>query len=185
MANQQSDEKRLTIGVMVGELNPYTDLIWSGISERANEKDINLIVLGGKKLVRVEEKKYSYNIIYQLAKGKSFDGIILLASEIGQFTTLEELEAFCSQFSHLPVVSIGEEIKDVSSIIVDNREGLHDLICHLIDAHNSRRLAFLQGPPNNQEAQARFETYKQTLKEREIPFDPELIVQGGFHYTPL
>jgi DNA-binding LacI/PurR family transcriptional regulator/signal transduction histidine kinase len=182
MSNRQIGGRRLNISVMIGEINPYTDLIWAGIVERAQEEDVNLIALGGKKLVGEAESRFSHNIIYQLAHGDHIDGVIILASEIGQLIPFEDFRDFCNQFSDVPVVSIGDVIEGISCVTVDNRKGLHDLICHLIDVHGRRRIAYIQGPSNSVEAQVRFETYQQALSDRGIPIDPDLIVPGGFHY---
>lgn len=177
MGNQAD---RLNIAVLMGRMNIYTDLICFGMAEYAKEKDINLIVLGGKQLAFNQEKQYSHNIFYQLAKGKQIDGVIAVASYIGQLISHEELTDFCKQFLPTPVIILGEEIEGFSCISVDNRKGLYDLICHLIDAHERQRIAFIQGPANSFEAQTRYETYRQVLLDRAIPFDPDLVVKGGF-----
>ena len=182
MSNQQSEGSRLNIAVLIGEVNSYTDLIWSGITEVAVKNEINLIALGGKQLVGELESKNSHNIIYQLANGKQINGVIILTSEIGQSVSPQKLKDFCKQFLPLPVVSIGEEIEGISSVTVDNSKGYYDLICHLIDIHGRQRLAFVQGPENSIEAQLRFQTYQRVLTEKQIPYDANLIAPGGFHY---
>jgi DNA-binding LacI/PurR family transcriptional regulator/signal transduction histidine kinase len=182
MGSQYLKGNRHNIAVLIGEINPYTDVIWSGIADRAQEEDINLFALGGKKLVGVSEIKYSQNIIYQLAKGSRVHGVIILASEIGQLISPEELASFCKPYSALPVANIGMEIGGIPSISVDNRKGLFDLITHLIEVHGRRRIAFIQGPANNLEAQIRFETYQRALTAQKIPIDPDLILPGGYHY---
>lgn len=38
MSNQQFGGRRLNIAVLIGEVNPYTDLIWAGIVERTGKR---------------------------------------------------------------------------------------------------------------------------------------------------
>lgn len=185
MMAQRSDSdfaKRLTIGVFLGDVNTYTDLIWSGIAEKAKEQNINTLAFVGRGLTNDPEDKTTSNIIYQLANEHNLDGLIILTAGIGASASHQGLTDFCHLFSPLPVVSIGEKIEGISNVLVDNQKGLRDLILHLIDEHGSQQIAFVKGPENNTEAQERFQAYQQALADRDIPLDETLIVPGGFTY---
>ncbi len=185
MMAQRSDPdfaKRPTIGVFLGDVNTYTDLIWSGIAEEAKEQNINTIAFVGRGLTNDPEDKTTSNIIYQLANEHNLDGLIILTAGIGAYVSHQGLTDFCHSFSLLPVVSIGEKIEGISNVLVNNQKGLRDLILHLIDEHGAQQIAFVKGPVNNIEAQERFRTYQQLLADRNIPLNEKLVAQGGFNY---
>jgi DNA-binding LacI/PurR family transcriptional regulator len=49
-----------------------------------------------------------------------------------------------------------------------------------MQVHNGRLFAFIRGQANHQEALERYQAYLDVLKQRQIPFDPELVYQGNF-----
>jgi hypothetical protein len=55
------------------------------------------------------------------------------------------------------------------------------VIEHLIGVHSRSRVAFVQGPASNDEANLRLRTYEETLKANGIAYAPELVVAGDFN----
>ncbi|HTX92574.1 MAG TPA: substrate-binding domain-containing protein [Anaerolineales bacterium] len=81
-------------------------------------------------------------------------------------------------FSSVPVVNIGCSSEDfVSSILVDNFGGMRSAVRHLIENHDCRRLAFIKGPANNPDADARYQAYLKELDGHGLAVDPELLFQ--------
>jgi serine phosphatase RsbU (regulator of sigma subunit) len=57
---------------------------------------------------------------------------------------------------------------------------MRDAVMHLISGHGRRRVVFLRGPAENQEAQARFQAYRDALRDFGLPYDPALVLMGEF-----
>ena len=57
---------------------------------------------------------------------------------------------------------------------------MRDAVVHLINAHSRRGIVFLRGPAENQEAQTRFQAYKDALRDFGLPYDPALVLHGEF-----
>jgi GAF domain-containing protein len=106
--------------------------------------------------------------------------LIITATTLGNFVSLEELEAFCDRYHPLPVVSIGVKVPDVPSVIVDNEAGVREAVAHLIEDHGYRRIAFIRGPEGHVEAEARFRAYREGLEAHGVPFDDQLVAPGDF-----
>jgi PAS domain S-box-containing protein len=174
--------KHPRVGVLIGDVNTYTSLIWEGLHAVAEEQRVDTICFMGRDLSEDAITRSTNNIIYQLINEKIVDGLIVLSAGLGQEISHETLTEFCRDFVPIPVVSVGEQIEGIPSLFVDNRSGLRDLFLHLIDDHGYRRLAFVRGPEQNPDAQDRYQVYKDVLAERQIPFNPDLILPGGFHY---
>ncbi len=69
---------------------------------------------------------------------------------------------------------------NVPSVAFENKAGTQMAVEHLISVHGCRRIAFLAGPPNNEDAQWRLTGYQERLAAHGIPFDPALVRVGNF-----
>jgi len=177
------NKDRPTVGMLIGMLDEdYQANIWKNIADNALELDVNLIFIVGKALGSPYGYDYQHHLSYSLVNERNLDGLIILTGSLGCFISLEESTAFCERFQPLPTASIGQAIKGIPSILLDNKFGLKEVIKHLIVDHGYKRIAHIRGPEGYQEADIRFETYKKTLEEYELPFNPELVVPGNFVY---
>ncbi len=162
--------------------DPYEVEILEGIEQFAISSGIRIFYFDGG---AVDAPQYSYtkkNKVYELAKSSCIDGIIIISSSLGIYTTPEKFKNFCRQFLEKPVVSIGKEIKGYPCVLVNNYNGMKELLSHLINVHNYKRIVFIRGPENSEEANSRFEAYKNTLDEFNIPYDEKLIIYGNFFW---
>jgi DNA-binding LacI/PurR family transcriptional regulator len=57
---------------------------------------------------------------------------------------------------------------------------MYAAVDHLITEHGYRRIAFIQGSENSQEAKIRYRAYTDALTENAIAFDPMLVAPGNF-----
>jgi len=65
-------------------------------------------------------------------------------------------------------------------VTVENKSGAEMLVSHLIEAHQRRRIVYLEGPENHEDSLWRERGYREALEAHQIAFDPELIASGGF-----
>ena len=103
------------------------------------------------------------------------DGLIIWSSALDWIVNEAQTEAFCRRFSPLPVVSVGHAFAGIPSVLVDNYQGMRDAVCHLIEHHGHRRIAFLRGPEGAQEEELRFRAYRDALSDHGLPLAAELI----------
>jgi diguanylate cyclase (GGDEF)-like protein len=181
----KKDRSRFNIGLlMTASFDDYNLSIWKSIVKLAEINDVNLLCFPGGHLQSRPDISFNYqrNLVFDLVNTKKIDGIIVLSASLSQFITVDEMVKFLKRFSPLPIVSIGLHIKGIPSILIDNKNGIRELMVHLIEVHGFKRIAFLKGPENNVEVQERFQAYKEVLKEYNIPFDKKLILQKDFTY---
>ncbi len=176
-------DKRKNIGLLIDDINgSYQTPIWLNFKYRAEQLDCNLITFEGKRLgsdtLLFSEKQH--NFIYKLIDKSSIDGLIIISGPQINFIGLERFLDFCKQFEDIPVISIGIEIPGALNLLVDGKIGMKELIQHLLDFHNYKKIGFLKGPNNNTEANERFEAYLEVLNENNIPVDNNLIFEGEF-----
>jgi LacI family transcriptional regulator len=70
---------------------------------------------------------------------------------------------------------------NIPFVTFENKAGARRLVDHLIEAHGYRRIAFLEGPANNEDSYWRKTGYQESLLAHGIPFDPALVAVGEFH----
>jgi LacI family transcriptional regulator len=69
---------------------------------------------------------------------------------------------------------------EVPCVNIENKAGARQLIDHLIEVHDRRRIGFLRGLAGNEDSHWRELGYMDALVAHGIPSDPELIASGGF-----
>jgi len=165
-----------TIGILGTNLflDGYENEIWSSVIQKARSMKINLLNYAGGGL-----DDWYHNKTIKLVSTKMINGIIAISGTIGRISTDEQLNEFCNLFNPLPVVSIGRTAGTVN-LLLDNKNGIHQIMDHLINVHHYRRIAYIGGPPNNAEAQLRLQAYLEALSENQIPYDPDYVFHGNF-----
>jgi LacI family transcriptional regulator len=68
----------------------------------------------------------------------------------------------------------------VPMITVENKSGAHNVVGHLIEVHQRRRIAFLRGIEDQEDSVWREKGYREALEEHDLPFDPALVAKGDF-----
>ncbi|MFN2125360.1 MAG: LacI family DNA-binding transcriptional regulator [Candidatus Promineifilaceae bacterium] len=66
------------------------------------------------------------------------------------------------------------------SVVFENMAGARRVVEHLIDVHGCRRIAFLAGPEEVEDAGLRFDGYRQALTGRRLVYDEAFVGQGGY-----
>lgn len=168
---------RRRIGVLLDALyNEYASMLVTAFELEARERDIDLYCFAGGALHSLAGHEKSRNRCYQLASARALDAIVVLSLNASS----EAVEAFLARYPDLPTVTVGHFVPGVPVVVADNAAGMRDAVMHLINAHGRRRLVFLRGPAENQEAQTRFQAYKDALRDLGLAYDPALVLSGEF-----
>ncbi len=116
--------------------------------------------------------------VLELLDRSNADGVLSISNVVGQFVGPAAMGAWLTQ-KGLPACSVGAAA-GISSIGIDDTDGVTQLMRHLVAHHDYRRIAFIRGTMTNPEAQARYEAYVRSLAEHRIAYDPELVLPGEF-----
>lgn len=65
-------------------------------------------------------------------------------------------------------------------VTIENRNSAEKLTRHLVEVHERRRIVFLAGPEGHEDSLLREQGYRAALAANDIPFDPDLVQNGGF-----
>lgn len=169
----QSDPNTIAI-ILDRFLDKYAQQVFMGAHDYTHKNGINLICA-------ITPVAGNIGPLPDLIGANNVDGILFIASILSNFDgDVVSLPLALKKYEPLPTVSIGEGFEGIHSVTVDNRVGFSLAIQHLIDAHGHRKLAFIRGPATNQDAELRFNTYKDVLKRNNIPFNPDIVIQGDW-----
>ncbi len=147
----------------------------TGVSRAAVDLGVHLIcVVGGSTLTNREVNLAEITAI-KLLNSNRIDGLVSWASSLRYYMDIAELEDFHRRFLPLPMVSIGMPMNDVHSVLMDTRQGVREVLNHLIQDHGLRRIAFIQGSKGHYYSNERFSAYLEALSENGIPFDEALV----------
>ena len=176
-----TSKKRPTIGFFISELeNSYTQALCRGITDAAAANDVNVIIFPGKSPKVNYDFQYQYNAVYEIASKNNLDALILATGTMINFLSADEFKAFYGRYNEIPLVSLSIMLEGVSSVLIDNKVGLRDALEHLVNEHKFTKIAWINGPQSNSEAQERYSVYLDTLKKHGLPFDEELVYEGDF-----
>ena len=171
-----------SIGFLTESLNSlYQSNIWIGASDAATRLGYSLICYAGGSLSTSSWNQYEQqrNCIYNFIDKNNLDGIVI-AGSLGNFISGSQFRDFYHNYIDIPLVCLGPEIPSVPTVIVDNTHGMRELISHLVEHHQCRKIAFVRGPEANQEAQERLRIFKEVLREHNQTPDDHLIIDGDF-----
>ena len=176
--------KRYTIAFFIegsSGFGGFQDIVWSNMVKAAEKNDVNLLVFAGGAIDNAPYNPYEKNLnfIYDLVKKEYIDGIIINCT-IKNYITKEQFNEFKNKFNDIPILSIIGPIENLPDVHVDNKNGMKEVMDHMIGHHNYRHLAFIKGTEGNPDAEERLEVYKKVLAEHNIKFDQDLVYNGTF-----
>lgn len=170
---------RRRVGVLLDALyNEYAAMLVTAFELEARTRDIDLFCFAGGSLHSLLGHELSRNRCYDLVSARSLDALVVLSLSASS----EVIESFLARYPDLPTVTLGHVVPGVPVVVADNAAGMRDAVVHLVSGHGRRRVAFLRGPVENQEAQTRFQAYRDALRDFGLDYDPALVSQGEFAF---
>ena len=166
--------------------NEFSIQVLNGVSKATKEQNINLFVFpiglidGVYTDQEATQYRYQNNILEAFFHSKSLDGAIIeygtMVSNIGE----EQKKEFLAKIGDIPVILLSEDAPGFKSVGFDNRSGLVEIITHLIQDHKYKKIGYISGPKDNQDAQERLQVWKDSMKENGIMPEDSYIRYGNF-----
>ncbi|MCP4543175.1 MAG: substrate-binding domain-containing protein [Chloroflexi bacterium] len=178
----KSQNRRQTIGLLLGSTGHSTAWdVWSGVDQVTRKHNVNLLCVAGEALRSHFAYTAQANVLYDLLNAENVDGLVIWGGGLGQHVDIETMETFCQQYHPLPMVNAALPMESIPSVLLDNYQGMREMIVHLVEIHGYQRIAFVCGPEGHREADARYRAYVDVLAEYGLAFDPNLVAPGDFN----
>ncbi len=176
--------RRTTIAVLLDYMNffggAYENHIRASLEDTARRLDVNLVFYFGRGLYEQQATCPPQNAIFDLVHPDRIDGVVAISSVLASSCGAQRLVPFIERYRPLPTCSVGVLVPGVPSLVVDNALGISEVVQHLVEGHGRRRIAFVSGPAQSPESQARTAAYREAIARAGLPLARELVVEGGF-----
>lgn len=183
-ASTDGKRSRKRIALFVNDtFSTYQATFRAAIERAASRHDCNLIVLTGREVGHPDPNERAQNAVYDWVSSEVVDGALLLSGTIANFVGTGGMQALCERLRTIPIVSIGLAIPGVSSVVLNNRQALAGAVEHLIRQHQRRHIAYISGPPSNDEAQQRLGGCRDALAAANLELDERLVAFGRFNLS--
>jgi len=172
IARSLAKQQTHTIGMVVPDIvNPFFPMVLRGAEDAAREHGYNLLICNSDDVLEKEESAI------ELLLSKRVDGILLTKAAEDFRPPLRQMIKEVNVPFVLVMRTYPKLTKD--AVITDDYQGAYEAVCHLARA-GRRRIGLIGGPLKVSNAVARFEGFRDALKAKGLPYDPELVVQGDY-----
>ena len=165
-----SPKRRYTIGFLDENMdNDYHNLILEGISEAAQELDIDIIRFGYYSSHIAYKFSHQVDMVLDHIQQYDLDGLLFLGWT--QAGAMYNHEDFMRRFGSIPLLSLGTIFEDIPSVYFTGDEFIAKITRHLIEVHHLTRIAYIE----HYREDNRRDAYERIMRECGI-YDPQLYV---------
>ena len=158
-----------TIGVLTQSLaSGYFNLAMAGIDAAMQGTGYAPLIVSGHWHADEEAERI------ELLIARRVDGLVILTGNLKDAQILKFAQ-------RVPIVVFGRALQGPRAFgfLLDNYQAACNAVEYLI-LQGHRNIAFIAGPPAQEDARARLAGYRDTLAKHKIPANPGLIVAGDF-----
>jgi LacI family transcriptional regulator len=160
-----------TIGVLLSEvLGDFFQPLLTGIETAARENGFEILISLTGVTRPLDDRVRPFGL-------HNTDGLLIFS---GSLTSEGIAQAHATG---LPLVLIHQSAPqglDIPCVTVENKAASRKIVEHLVVTHRRRRIVFLRGPADNEDARWREMGYREALAAHNVDIDEQLIGTGDF-----
>jgi LacI family transcriptional regulator len=172
LARSLAKQKTHTIGMIVPDIsNPFFPMVVRGAEDAAQKRGYNLLLCNSDDTQEKEENAL------ELLLSKRVDGILLTKAICDLSPPLRQLV----QEMKVPIVLVMRTFPKISrdAVITDDYRGAYEAVCHLARS-GRKRIGLIGGPRKVSNGKARWEGFRDALKDNNLDLDPNLVIDGDY-----
>ncbi|MDC7218301.1 MAG: EAL domain-containing protein [Spirochaetales bacterium] len=146
-----------------------------GAMDCAKKYHYNIIIYSGSSLQANTQYSHFRENIFNFVSPETIGGIIIPSSSLARHISEEKFNIFLKRYRDFPIVTISGNHREYVNIQPDYVAGMRELVTHLIEEHNYKKIVLLRGPKTNKSSNDRQEGYESALREHQIEIDEDLI----------
>ena len=192
------EDRVLQVGVLMGNVfTKHPHEVLKGLGVGAEEHNVTLTVIPGAQGsiynywenndgesddLNFSEYNYQYNALYDYAQIAGFDALIITYGTLMMYLSADEKAHFFDRFKGIPMVVLQEfnENEHYCYLIADNYKGLFNVVSHLIEVHNRKRIVYLGGPKMNTDASERLRGYYDAMLSHGLTVESDMLAYGDY-----
>ena len=153
----------MRIGLVLNILDEeYQISLYRGIKQRAQELGIQIICF------QEANKTFITDSFIGCFPQKDFfnlDGIILLTSVVFDNCMLSTKQDISSIWGNLPVVSVGQKIEGVTSLLIQTDDSIKELMEHLVKKHKYKNFIYIGGKETHHDSINREQLFTKLIND--------------------
>lgn len=144
---------------------------------------------GSADKIRIEDDIYATRHLFKLAERIDMKAIVILAESIVDKYLLEQAIAI-GKTKSIPIFLIDAEATDMNGqtgvyrLSIDYDNGFADMVRHLIEVHNAKKIVMLAGMKGNSYSEERIEAFRKEMKAHGLAVSQSQILYGDFWEIP-
>lgn len=176
------DNGRKNICVILCDVaDHYQEQVCRTLTSHAQEKGYNLAYFTFFTCYGVNTKNGRGEAnITNLIPYEKFDGFVVCHDTIQNKDAVNQVFEYIKERTDAPVVTIRRAWEDYPCVLAENKGTIKQIVQHFVDVHGFDRIAFMSGPAEHPDAQARLADYEEGLKSRGLAYDGKLVFYGDF-----
>ena len=155
----------------------------NGILDRAllDMANVYIFACDGWKYEVPAKYEKGENNIYRLPDFTKYDGVIMNTDTIRVPDVVKEITTKIGE-AGIPCVDLNDESPYFMHVEMENRNGIEEIIDHLVTRHSAASIFFISGPANSRDANLRLSAYKDALAAKYVPWNEDQIYYGDYSY---
>ncbi len=149
-----------------------------GFEEYADSRDLDIFVFMSFASYSVHKHTMQGELnVYNLCEMSDYDGVVVFSNIINSDETAEKI-CTAARDKGIPVVSIGVEFDGVISLCVDNESGMRELVTHLVEKHDVKKVFYIGGTETHVDSVDRLRITREVLAEHGLELPDEHVAYG-------
>ena len=179
-SNHESSRHRIGV-LMIDVEGAYSRMIWPEIAKQTRAAGFDLIILPGGNPKYPYDFRAQFNSLYNFINAKVLDVLIFVPSIIGNFLSALETDRLLKRICDaVPVISLNTRLPDIPSVLINTDAGMDKAVRHLAKHHGYKRIGFLEGPRDNEEAIERKKSLINALKKNDVACNDQWFIHCDF-----
>lgn len=170
------------IGILINTIySDYSIMFFKGVEKYCLENDCSYYIFPLAHGTNTGIYDYHYETLLQFINRSNIDGLLIASATLTYDSSISEIVRQIKAFDHaLPKISIGVEVEDVHSMMIDCTNALKELCGHLIEAHGVKSPLVLRCSKGNFESDEREQAVLEIFAKHRIDILPGRILDGLF-----
>lgn len=130
----------------------------------------------GENFLHAEGEKNIINLPYL----EDYDGIIVGLDTFDNLGMDDALVERLKKEATCPIISVRQMTDEFHNIVIDDRLAMADMIEHYVTVHHFKRICFMTGRMEMEDAQKRLQGYYDVMEKYHLPIDDHMIFYGDY-----
>ena len=131
----------------------------------------------------IESSQFYFRVVYELASRLDLDAYVVPVGMLNAYMSQnrgQKTEDYIHLLDPGRTVIMEDEFEGYRYVTKDNKQGMRELMRHLIEKHGYRKICFISGPETSFGARERESVYFEEMERAGLPVEEHMFARGIF-----